>query len=170
MVAQVKTTSRSHGGCIVGWVCALPKEQTAVIAMLDQRHVGLPKPRNDPNTDTLESVGNHNVVIACLPKGQIGNKSAANIASWVISTFPSIKFSLMVGIGGGVPPKVRLDDVVVNIPVGQFPGVVQWDLGKAKQSRNLERTGSPNNPPTSLLTALTALDSEHELIWIQDTD
>lgn len=76
----------------------------------------------------------------------------------------------MVGIGGGVPPKVRLDDVVVKIPVGQFPGVVQWDLGKAKQSRNLERTGSLNNPPTSLLTTLTALDSKHELIWLQDTN
>ncbi|CAG8092397.1 unnamed protein product [Penicillium salamii] len=139
MAAQVDTASRSHGEYIVGWVCALPKEQTAAIAMLDQRHVGLPKPRNDPNTYTLGSVGSHNVVIACLPKGHIGNNSAANVASWMISTFPSIKFGLMVGIGGGVPPKVRLGDVVVSTPVGQFPGVVQWDLGKARRKLRPDR-------------------------------
>ncbi|KAF7515244.1 hypothetical protein PCG10_003552 [Penicillium crustosum] len=82
----------------------------------------------------------------------------------MISTFPSIKFGLMVGIGGGVPPKVRLGDVVVSTPVGQFPGVVQWDFGKAKEGGGFERTGSLNNPPTSLLTALTALETEHDLV------
>ncbi|KAH6983729.1 hypothetical protein EDB80DRAFT_245320 [Ilyonectria destructans] len=81
----------------------------------------------------------------------------------MVSTFPSIRFGLMVGIGGGIPPKVRLGDVVVSAPVGQFPGVVQWDFGKAKEGGNFERTGSLNNPPTSLLTALTKLETEHEL-------
>ncbi|CAG8379268.1 unnamed protein product, partial [Penicillium salamii] len=125
------------GGCVL-------KEQTAAIAMLDQRHVGLPKPRNDPNTYTLGSVGSHNVVIACLPKGHIGNNSAANVASWMISTFPSIKF-----LDGGDRRRRSTQ--------------VQWDLGKAKEGGNFERTGSLNNPPTSLLTALTALESEHDL-------
>lgn len=60
-------------------------------------------------------------------------------------TFPSIKIGLMVGIGGGIPPKVRLGDVVVSTPVGQFPGVVQWDFGKAKEGGDFERTGSLNN-------------------------
>ena len=147
----------------VGWVCALPKERTAATAMLDRRHADLPKPPNDPNTYTLGSIGKHNVVIACLPKGKIGNNSAATAVTWMISTFPSIKFGLMVGIGGGVPPEVRLGDVVVGTPVGQFPGVVQWDLGKAKESGGFERTGSLNNPPNALLTALTKLESDHEL-------
>jgi nucleoside phosphorylase len=158
------TKLRTHKAYTVGWVCALPKEQTAATAMLDRRHEGLPKPQNDPNTYTLGSVGNHNVVIACLPKGQIGNNSAANVAAWMISTFPFIKFGLMVGIGGGIPPKVRLGDVVVSTPVGQFPGVVQWDFGKAKEGGSFERTGSLTNPPTSLLTALTALETEHDLV------
>ncbi|KAJ5988304.1 hypothetical protein N7481_003514 [Penicillium waksmanii] len=158
------TEPKTHNEYTVGWVCALPKEQTAATAMLDRRHAGLPKPQNDPNTYTLGSVGSHNVVIACLPKGQIGNNSAASVATWMISTFPSIKFGLMVGIGGGVPPKVRLGDVVVSTPVGQFPGVVQWDFGKAKEGGSFERTGSLNNPPTSLLTALTALETEHDLV------
>lgn len=144
-------------------MCALPKEQTAATVMLDQRHADLLKPLNDPNTYTLGSVSNHNVVIACLPKGNVGTNPAATVAAWMISAFPSIRFGLMVGIGGGIPPKVRLGDVVVSTPVGQFPGVVQWDFGKAKQGSSFERTGSLNNPPNVLLTALTKLETEHEL-------
>jgi nucleoside phosphorylase len=141
----------------------VPKEQTAATAMLDHRHADLPKPPNDHNTYTLGSVGMHNVVIACLPKGQVGTNQAATVAAYMISTFPSIKFGLMVGIGGGIPPKIRLGDVVVSTPVGEFPGVVQWDFGKAKQGGNFERTGSLNSPPSQLLTALTKLETEHEL-------
>ncbi|KAG4269316.1 AGC/PKA protein kinase [Fusarium proliferatum] len=157
------TEPRSHNDYHVGWVCALPTEQTAAIAMLDQRHTSLPKPPNDNNTYTLGSVGNHSVVIACLPKGKIGNVSAATVATNMVSTFPNIRFCLMVGIGGGIPPKVRLGDVVVSTPVGAFPGVVQYDLGKAHQGGTFERTGSLNSPPNSLLAALTMVESEHDL-------
>ncbi|KAI9765366.1 MAG: hypothetical protein M1840_007446 [Geoglossum simile] len=163
MAAQTATEPRTHNEYTVGWVCALPKEQTAATAMLDQRHADLPKPSNDPNIYTLGSIGKHNIVIACLPKGKIGTSSAATVATQMVSTFQSIKVGLMVGIGGGIPPKVRLGDVVVSTPVGQFPGVVQWDFGKAKQGSNFERTGWLNNPPTSLLAALTKLETEHEL-------
>ncbi|KAF9877062.1 ceramide glucosyltransferase [Colletotrichum karsti] len=149
----------------VGWVCALPKEQTAAIAMLDHRHPDIPnmKPVNDTNAYTLGSIGKHNIVIACLPKGQVGTVSAANVASRMISTFPSIKFGLMVGIGGGIPSKVRLGDVVVSTPTGQHPGVVQWDMGKATEGGRFQRTGALNNPPTLLLTALTRVETEQEL-------
>ncbi|UKZ78861.1 hypothetical protein TrVFT333_006607 [Trichoderma virens FT-333] len=158
------TKPKSHDDYTIGWVCALPKEQTAATAMLDNRHPAVQKPPNDPNNYTLGSIGKHNVVIACLPKGQFGTNSAATVATWMISTFPRIKFGLMVGIGGGVPPKVRLGDVVISTPVGQFPGVVQWDMGKARENGSFERTGSLNNPPTSLLTALSKLETEHELV------
>ncbi|RYP71244.1 hypothetical protein DL771_004936 [Monosporascus sp. 5C6A] len=157
------TESRTHKDYTVGWVCALPKERTAAIAMLDQRHADLPKPPNDHNTYTLGSIGNHNVVIACLPKGKIGTTPAATVAIRMINTFPSIKFGLMVGIGGGIPPKVRLGDVVVSVPVDDYPGVIQWDLGKAEQDDKFKRTGALNNPPTLLLTALANLESEHEM-------
>jgi nucleoside phosphorylase len=153
----------THDDYTVGWVCALPKEQTAAMAMLDRRHADLPKPQNDHNTYTLGCVGKHNVVIACLPKGKVGNISSATVADRMISTFPSIKFGLMVGIGGGVPSKVRLGDVVVSTPMDEFPGVVQWDFGKGEQSGNFKRTGALNNPPSALLTALTKLETEHEM-------
>jgi nucleoside phosphorylase len=147
----------------VGWVCALPKELTAAKAMLEETHAELPKPPQDSNAYTLGSVGKHNVVIACLPKGKYGTNSAATVATYMSTTFPSIKVGLMVGIGGGIPPKVRLGDIVVSTPVDQFPGVVQWDMGRATQGGNFEPTGSLNNPPRSLLTALTKLETEHEL-------
>ncbi|KAG5797377.1 hypothetical protein H9Q69_003552 [Fusarium xylarioides] len=163
MTSETVLESRTHDDYHVGWVCALPTEQTAAIAMLDQRHAGLPKPPNDNNTYTLGSVGKHNVVIACLPKGKIGTVSAATVATAMLSTFPNIKFCLMVGIGGGIPPKVRLGDVVVSTPVGAFPGVVQYDLGKAHQGGTFERTGALNSPPNALLAALTMVESEHDL-------
>ncbi|CAF3544215.1 unnamed protein product [Fusarium graminearum] len=163
MAAQTITETRNHDEYTVGWVCALSKEQTAATAMLDQRHTDLPKPPNDPNAYTLGSIGKHNIVIACLPEGEIGTHAVATIATWMISTFPLIKLGLMVGIGGGIPPKVRLGDVVVSTPAGQYPGVVQWDFGKAEEGGNFKRTGSLNNLPTSLRTALTKLRTENEL-------
>jgi len=163
MTSQITSKSLTHKDYTVGWVCALPKERTAATAILDQRHADLAKPENDPNAYTLGSIHKHNIVIVCLPKGKISLIPAATVAAEMVSTFPSIKFGLMVGIGGGIPPKVRLGDVVVSTPVGQFPGVVQWDFGKAEEGGNLKRTGALNNPPNALLAALGKLEAEHEL-------
>lgn len=162
MASTTAPKLRTHNDYTVGWVCALSKEQTAATAMLDQKHPNLPKPPNDPNVYTLGSIWNHNIVIACLPQGEIATIPAATVSTWMISTFPSIKFGLMVGIGGGIPPKVRLGDVVVSAPVGQFSGVVQWDRGKGVHG-NFERTGSLNNPLVSLRAALNKLQTEHEM-------
>ncbi|KAF7131364.1 hypothetical protein CNMCM5793_004535 [Aspergillus hiratsukae] len=163
--AECSSHSRqlAHNDYTVGWVCALPKEQTAATAMLDEIHPDLPKPSNDHNTYTLGSIGGHNIVIVCLPKGKYGTNSASTVATRMVGTFPSIKVGLMVGIGGGVPPKVKLGDVVVSAPVDQFPGVVQWDMGKAEEGGHFKRTGALNNPPTALLTALTKLETKREM-------
>ncbi|KAI0893355.1 ankyrin repeat protein [Annulohypoxylon nitens] len=157
------TEAKSHDEYTVGWICALPKEQTAAMAMLDQIHPDFDKPPRDHNAYTLGSIGEHNVVIACLPKGKIGTNSAATVATRMITTFPSIRVGLMVGIGGGIPPKVRLGDVVVSAPVDEYPGVVQWDFGKAEMDGKFKRTGALNNPPSALLTALTKLETSHEM-------
>lgn len=70
----------------------------------------------------------------------------------------------MVGIGGGIPSnKVRLGDVVVSRPEGQFPSVVQWDMRKAKQADEFERTGALDNPPKAVKTALGKLKTDNEL-------
>src|SRR3954468_3660778 len=88
--APMAPKSRSHNEYTVGWVCALPKEQTAAIAMLDQRHPDLSNP-NDDNAYTLGSIGNHNVVITCLPKGKVGTNPAAAVAAQMVRSFPAIK-------------------------------------------------------------------------------
>ncbi|KAL4798989.1 nucleoside phosphorylase domain-containing protein [Aspergillus venezuelensis] len=123
--------------------------------MLDAIHPDLPNPARDTNTYTLGSIGSHNIVIACLPKGRHGTTSAAVAATQMINTFPSIRVGLIVGISSGIPSKVRLRDVVVSTPIDQYPGVVQWDMGKAEGGNGcFKRTGALNNPRSTLLTAL----------------
>jgi nucleoside phosphorylase len=158
------SNDRTYADYTIGWVCALPQELTAAKAMLDQKHGDLCRPSNDCNTYILGSIGRHNIVIACLPKGKPGTISAASVAVQMIRTFPAVRFGLMLGIGGGVPPKVRLGDVVVGVPSGQHPGVIQWDMGKADRGGQFQRIGALNNSPASLLTALTNLESDHEML------
>src|SRR6266516_2336813 len=123
-----------HRDYTIGWISALPLEMTAARAMFDNVHADLPQPPTDTNTYALGSIGGYNIVMACLPKGELGTHSAAAVAARMKSTYESIKFGLMVGIGGGVPSQkhdIRLGDLVVSTPNGQFGGVVQYDFGKS---------------------------------------
>jgi nucleoside phosphorylase len=155
--------SLTHEDYTLGWVCALPKEIVAAKAMLDQVHLPLPQPPHDSNNYTLGRIGSHNIVITCLPLGEMGNNSSASVATRLTSTFPGIKFGIMVGIGGGVPPSVRLGDVVVSAPGNGYGGVVQWDFGKTEQGAGFRRTGALNSPPTIFKTALSTLKAKHEM-------
>ena len=145
----------------VGWICALPVELAASAEMLDKEHPQL-QDTKDSNSYTLGSIGEHNVVIGCLPFGQMGVVSAASVAMQMKSRFRSIRLGLMVGIGGGVPSAdvdIRLGDVVVSRPYGQHGGVVQYDLGKTGPGGQHIRTGSLNSPPQVLLTALATVEA-----------
>jgi hypothetical protein len=64
----------------VGWVCALSIELAAAQEMLDEEHEDFDHDANDTNIYTLGRIGEHNVVIACLPGGQTGANSAAEVA------------------------------------------------------------------------------------------
>ena len=144
----------------VGWVCALPIELAAAQEMLDQEHKDF---IDDTNIYTLGRIGEHNVVIACLPEGQMGITSAAVVAVQMKSTFTSIRFGLIVGVGGGVPNEeadIRLGDVVVGVPHKQYSGVVQYDFGKATPS-GFERSGALNSPPTILLNAVAKMRARY---------
>ncbi|KAL3703899.1 hypothetical protein TMatcc_009589 [Talaromyces marneffei ATCC 18224] len=148
----------------VAWVSALPLESAAAAEMLDEKHCD---PRSHgSNTDqyVFGQVGNHNVVMARLPSGQMGNNSAADVAGRLTTAFPSIKFALMVGIGGGVPTAsadIRLGDVVVGHPHSQHGGVVQYDFGKTGPNGQVHRTGFINAPPKVLLNAIAKLRENH---------
>ena len=120
-----------HGDYTVGWICALPSEMAAARAMLDEHHNPLQQNSRDHNTYTLGRIGRHNVVLACLPTGVIGTLSAARVANQMLQTFEGIRFGLMVGIGGGVPSEendIRLGDIVVSKPKGQFGGVTMGEI------------------------------------------
>jgi nucleoside phosphorylase len=147
----------------VGWVCALPVELAAAEEMLDQEHETPAYNVHDTNIYTCGRVGEHNVVIACLPEGQMGTNSAAAVAVQMKSTFTSTRFGLMVGIGGGVPSEdtdVRLGDVVVSKPHKTHGGVVQYDYRKATLT-GFERVGSLNSPPAILLGAVAKVQAKH---------
>ncbi|RKL09689.1 hypothetical protein BFJ70_g16644 [Fusarium oxysporum] len=140
-----------------GWICALPIEMAAARAMLDNIHESLPTSPDDTNAYTFGNMGMHNIVIACLPSGHYGLNNAATVANNMRRSFPSIRFGLMVGIGGGVPGKVdvRLGDVVVS------KEVVQYDFGKTVQDGHFQRTGTLNKPPQALMTAVAKLQADH---------
>jgi nucleoside phosphorylase len=143
----------------VGWVCALPIELAAAEQLLEERHSDLPPVGADDNLYALGCIAGHNVVIASLPEGQMGNVSAATAAVQMNSTFKFCRFTLLVGIGGGVPSQdhdVRLGDVVVQKPVNDHGGVIQYDMGKVTPTGNI-RTGSLTSPPRVLLNALAKI-------------
>jgi nucleoside phosphorylase len=142
----------------VGWICALPIELAAAQVMLDEEH--LPHDGVNSTQYTLGRIGSHNVVLACLPAGQMGIAAAAFSAGQATSIFTSIRFGLMVGVGGGAPSAeadVRLGDVVISHPVREHSGVVQYDFGKAGKDGRMTRTGSMNAPPKTLLHAVSQL-------------
>ena len=150
---------RTHEDYQIGIICALAAEKAAMVAMLDETHPKLKKQNGDENEYTLGRIGVHNVVIACLPAGLIGNSPAAIVANNLRRSFP-IKFGLMVGVGGGVWSKkndIRLGDIVVSQPTGTHCGVVQWDFGKIRKDGKFQRTSSLDKPPPVLLHALQEL-------------
>jgi nucleoside phosphorylase len=151
----------------VGWICALPLEMAAARGMLDEIHPDLQAQDSaDHNCYVLGRIQNHNIVVVILPAGVYGTTPAAATCKDMLRTFKSIRFGLMVGIGGGVPSAIndiRLGDVVVSQPNGISGGVIQYDRGKTVQDGEFRRTGALNSPPTVLLAALARLQAEHEV-------
>lgn len=147
----------------VAWICALPLELEATKSVLDKVHVSLSPANSDHNNYTLAEISGHNVVVACLRSGVYGKVSASMVVSQMRSTFPNIRFGLMVGIGGGVPSTgsdIRLGDVVISTPTGRSGGVVQYDFGKTHHDGVSQYNGSLDKPCPELLTALTQIQSD----------
>ncbi|ERF68823.1 hypothetical protein EPUS_06267 [Endocarpon pusillum Z07020] len=141
----------------------------AARAALDEEHgMVMVKDVQDHNSYFAGRVHEHNVVIACLPAGVDGTAAAASVAKDMVRTFKALRFGLMVGIGGGIPDldkdkDIRLGDVVVSQPMGTNGGVIHYDKGKSLEGGKFQQKGSLNAPPSVLLTALNALQADHEL-------
>jgi len=143
-------------------ICALPKELAAAKAMLDETYPEIPPAPLTQCAFTLGRIGRHNIVLASLPAGVYGTTSATAVVSYLQLSFPGIRYGLMVGIGGGVPKEtadIRLGDVVVSKPTDTSSGVVQYDFGKTSSGGHFQPTGTMNQPPTILLTAITQFEA-----------
>jgi nucleoside phosphorylase len=151
----------SHNDYTVACICPMGVELAAVEGMLDEIHENLPSSR-DQNGYTLGRIGRHNIVVAVMPA--IGNNRAASVAIQLLNDFRSIRFGLLVGIGGGVPGEeeddIRLGDVVISKPTATFGGVVQYDMGKVTVSGILQRTGTLKPPPTVLIANVERLQAQ----------
>jgi ankyrin repeat protein/nucleoside phosphorylase len=161
-VALPNGIQHDYADYTVAIMCALDFEMSAVRWMLDRQHHPLPEKKGDRNLYVLGELSGHNVVIACLP-GTQGKSAAAHVAADLERTFPRVQYRLLVGIGGGVPSDkhdIRLGDVVVSMPDGQYGGVVQYDLGKdTEDGFNLK--GSLHPPPRMLTNAVGLMKSDH---------
>ncbi|KAH0553157.1 hypothetical protein GP486_006658 [Trichoglossum hirsutum] len=145
----------------IACICPMGVELLPLEAMLDEIHQSLPSRGN--NSYTLGRMGEHNVVIAVLP--EIGIGCAGRVATQLLNDFRSIRFSLLVGTGGGVPGDgkndIRLGDVVVSRPTATFGGVVQFDKGKIHPNGRFEPTGIFHKPPTVLIASFLRLQTQH---------
>ncbi|GLA12007.1 hypothetical protein AnigIFM62618_007140 [Aspergillus niger] len=155
----------------VGWVCAIKDEVTASRAFLDEEHEQPPRRPNDNNVYIVGAMGEHKVVIAFPGAGSYGADVIAHTVAHMVRTFQNIRFGLMVGIGGGAPsapdPKdplndIRLGDVVVSMPKGNYSGVLQYDKGRWKDD-GFEIRSHMNQPPKLLLAAMKLLQSDHDI-------
>ncbi|KAK6360849.1 hypothetical protein TWF730_006965 [Orbilia blumenaviensis] len=136
--------------------------------MLDEDY-GRPEEQHpsDDNTYYLGKIGHHNVVIACLGFGSSGIVSAATVASKMLLSFESVRVSLLVGIGGGIPSEqhdIRLGDIIVSKPGDTTGGIIQYELEHElehiEKNSKLKRIGSLNRPPALLLKAIASLQSD----------
>jgi nucleoside phosphorylase len=154
----------SYDDYTVAWICALPVEMAAAQALLDEVHQDLPSKPKDNNAYILGRLGKHNIVVAGLPFGGYNNASATVVATQLISSFQSVRFALVVGIGGGVPSEkmdIRLGDIVVGKPGIKHGGVVSFDSIEASANGYPQRVHMLDQPPQILSTALMRLQSLH---------
>ncbi|KAE8358209.1 nucleoside phosphorylase domain-containing protein [Aspergillus caelatus] len=173
----------------IGWIYALPEtELVAAMAMLDEIHPVLPVTNpQDANTYVLGRIHDHNVVIACLPEGEIGKVSAATVAKDMTRSFPAVRFGLMVGIGGGAPyygaqgnesevkeenskddtediRDIRLGNVIISLYSKLSDAVVQYDFRKLLQEKEFVlSSGKLNKPSNIVLGTVGTLRAHHKL-------
>ncbi|KAK7212205.1 hypothetical protein V2G26_019383 [Clonostachys chloroleuca] len=147
--------------------------------MLDEEHGNpqtLPQ-KTDNNSYVLGQIHNHKVVIACLPRGEVGASSAALVAQNMMWSFPNIRIGLMVGIGAGIPrcsgnedddsddddeEDVHLGDVVISSDK-KTGGVVAYNFGKKLADGSFEVAYHLDQPPRVLRTTLANLEATHEV-------
>ncbi|OGM47328.1 hypothetical protein ABOM_003832 [Aspergillus bombycis] len=135
----------------------------AAKAMLDELPSSISQPQSDRKIYTLGSIGGRNVVIASLPAGLAGTISATAVVSRLVSTYPTIQFRLIVGIGGRFPRRnsdICFGDVVVSRRTATSGRFIQYDYDKTLRNGQFQHTGSLKKPRPVLLKATAQIESD----------
>ncbi|VUC27249.1 unnamed protein product [Clonostachys rosea] len=138
----------------VGIVCALATELVAIRAFFEELHEDPITSIWDHNIYKLGRIGSHCVVAAVMPASEYGTSSAAGVARDMLRSFPNIRLSLTVGIGGGVPNMnndIRLGDVVVA-----SDGIIPFDMTK----QGLLQFGQVSQPPKFIKAAVASVQTK----------
>ena len=107
----------------IAWVCASVAQHTACRLMLDEVHQAPDMLKSDEIFYAFGRVGPHNVVVACPLKDSHEATSAPTMTGCLLTSFPNLRFGVLIGIGGGVPSsneRIRLGDVVVGSSPGSW--------------------------------------------------
>lgn len=131
----------------VAWISAIGKEYDFACELFDEEHETPPDLRADDSCYRFGRVSGHNVIMAKLPEGIAGTSPATELATKIISSFPSLRFDLMVGIAGGAPTEksdISLGDVVVSVPVSsqRAPGLLNHQFGSSDQGTGFQLRGA----------------------------
>jgi nucleoside phosphorylase len=139
----------------VACITVIFEELAAFSQVLDVEHTA---PRDidnkDPNQYRFGEIAGHNIVLCT--SGTKGPHNAAQTATNLKWSFPSIRFALLVGIGGGVPSStcdIRLGDIVVAAPGRLSNGITHHDFGK-QLTDDFIQLDFPNAPAPRLWSAV----------------
>ena len=127
-------------------ICALKREHDAVEAILDEEYEiegsSYGKASGDHNAYTTGRIGNHQVVLAYMPR--MGKVNSAAVASSIRTSFSGIKLALVVGVCGGAPTTINGTDIFLG-DVLISTKVVQYDFGRRYPNQFLRKDNTEGN-------------------------
>jgi nucleoside phosphorylase len=160
-------------------VTALPIEHAAVYALLENPISDRPKDAASLRVYDIGSIpvrsqqgtngAKHLVVLSQVV--EMGNTTTAASVTNLLRDYPSVRYIIMCGIGGGVPSiesvenHVRLGDIVIS----GSSGVIEFDRGKANPD-GFEFTHPPRPPSQALSNILKGIQSARlrgERPWLE---
>ncbi|KAH1396389.1 hypothetical protein KXV30_000671 [Aspergillus fumigatus] len=151
-------------------ICALTLEAEAVEELFDEIYDRLSgyyrKQPGDDNAYINGRIGNHNVVVCCMPG--MGKGNAASVASSLKISYQRINLALVVGICGGAPypssgGEIFLGDVIISDSVIQYDFGGQYPGGFEEKTSVKDSLGRPNKEIRALLAGLQAKNTRRDL-------
>ncbi|KAL2812237.1 nucleoside phosphorylase domain-containing protein [Aspergillus cavernicola] len=164
----MRPTSRDGFGIAI--ICALTLEAEAVEALFDETYDRLSesykKQPGDTNAYFTGRIGNHNVVLCCMPR--MGKGNAASVAASLKISYRRIQITLVVGICGGAPctpdkEEIFLGDVIISDAVIEYDFGRQYRHGFERKTGVKDTLGRPNQEIQSLLKGLELQQSRRDL-------